>query len=111
MYALQCMRDEDLEIWMGDFLHINKDNHLYVEIGMPDWYAETFTKGSFISRNGDKICDSKIDKARIFETKREARDFLKERISINSEVDKYLSTSFAAACRLFDIVPITIVRT
>ncbi len=110
MYALQCTRDEDLEIWMGDFLQVSKTNHRYAEIGMPDWYAETFTKGSFISRHSSKICDDKIDKARIFETKREARDFLKERISINSEVDKLLSTSFAATCRLFDIVSIAIVR-
>lgn len=109
MYTLQCTRTEELEIWMGEFFEIDEHHSKYAEICFPSWVHQNFTKGSFISRDDDKICD-KIEKARIFETKEQALKYLRNRINIVSEIDKHSVTSFASVKALFDIVPITIVR-
>ena len=110
MYALQCTRDEELELYMGEFFCPDKHHPVYAEICFPSWLHQSFTKGSFIARDDDKICDRDINKARIFETKKQAVEYLRSKVQIDTEVDEHLDTSLAAAKRLFDIVPIYIVK-
>lgn len=109
MYALQCTRTEEIELWTGEFFVINEHHPQYAEICFPSWVHLTVTKGTFISRNDDKICDG-INKAQIFETKKDALHYLRTKVQIDNDVDERLNTSLAAVKKLFDIVQITIVR-
>lgn len=110
MYALQCTRNEEVVLLMGECFVIDEHHPGHAEINFPEWLYQKFTKDSFIARDDDKICDG-INKARIFETKTAAVDYLRSKVQKFSMVadDGALNMPLAWSKALFNIVPIAIV--